>query len=166
MGNNDLIGRWRQGDLAACERLVDGISPEVCAHFATHVLELCAATTQNAPGPVDGVIQAGQKNWGVGHRAFDAVRDLVLQIEHAGEESRESGFLLLFVAENAARVIYNASSPADPFDDDSPAYFMAAVSDFMRASGSDSSDMARLFGEVVALLRVAGDPDRRDPDRG
>ena len=62
------------------------------------------------------------------HRAksiFNRIRDELLAVEEVvGEEECHTStydplLIMLYVAENAAKVMYNATNPTDPFDEDS-----------------------------------------------
>jgi hypothetical protein len=59
-----------------------------------------------------------ESQWSRAHAAFDAVRRLTLRIEHGELAVTDVLCGTLFVAENTAKLAYNASLPADPFDQD------------------------------------------------
>jgi hypothetical protein len=125
----DAIGlqeRWLSGDFSACETLVSGIAPPELARRATIALSACC-TTVSTPDEVRDVVRIGQQDWTKGHAAFDAVRQLTLEGERQRRSASDPSFVMLFVAENAAKVIYNASVPVDPFDDDSGAWLLLTL---------------------------------------
>jgi hypothetical protein len=91
--------------------------------------------------------------WNEGHSAFDAVRDLTLREEAA--PTSEVYCALLFVAENTAKTIYNASGPPDPFDEDSPWWLASNVLHFAKATrDAELADAlwCALTGTSVAAL--------------
>jgi hypothetical protein len=64
--------------------------------------------------------------WGWGHVAFDAVRRLTLRYEQA--ESKDDVYVaVLFLAENVAKVTYNATNPPGPFDEDAGAWVVSCL---------------------------------------
>ncbi len=128
---SDFVQEWISGGQAASEKLAALMDRSTLAYAATEGLAICCeAITRPAP-EVLAVVEAGRTNWAQGHDAFDAVRALTIMTEQSQQE--EPAFLILYVAENAAKVIYNASSPDDPFDDDSGAWFFMCVSHFLRS---------------------------------
>ena len=73
--------------------------------------------------------------WQEAHDAFSAVRQLTL----AGERNPIDGLshLLLYVAENTAKVIYNASGSSAPFDKDSGVRLVRWAREFADCLGDD-----------------------------
>ena len=59
--------------------------------------------------------------WRWGHSALDEVRRLTLRYEDSKSKDEVYGGLL-YLAENVAKVTYNATNPPDPFDDDVDAW--------------------------------------------
>jgi hypothetical protein len=74
---------------------------------------------------------AEPKRWREAHRAFQAVRSVTLREE--ASPSDRIYYLLLLLAENAAKTVYNASGPQDPFDADSPWWLAQNALDLSRA---------------------------------
>ena len=68
--------------------------------------------------------------WVEAHAAFSAVRDLTLREER--ERSSEAYRALLYVAEIAAQIIYNASGASAPFDSDSAWWLAGNTRTFVR----------------------------------
>jgi len=81
------------------------------------------------------------------------VRELTLAAERGSVSPKDPRYLLLFVAENSARVIYNASRPPDPFDDDSAEWLLRSMSKFLNAL--PDSDRSEPLGVVDACLLTA-----------
>jgi hypothetical protein len=105
--------------------------------WAADILELAASQVPAVPKHVQAVakIARNPKRWGEAHSAFSAVRWLTLAEEktHAGGTVYEC---MLFVAENAAKVIYNASGDPAPFDDDCGDWLVRCLRDLVDAIGS------------------------------
>jgi hypothetical protein len=83
------------------------------------ILDVCRTRWTSVPA-VDAVSELARtpRRWREGHEHFSAVRKLTLI-----EEKRRSNdfyYALLFVAENTAKTIYNATEPIDAFDEDAP----------------------------------------------
>ena len=63
-------------------------------------------------------IAASPARWAEAHAAFSAIRVLTLQAERAGPGASPQLRAILYLAENAAKVTYNASGRPAPFDAD------------------------------------------------
>ncbi|QDU45271.1 hypothetical protein Mal52_37630 [Symmachiella dynata] len=70
--------------------------------------------------------------WGNGHDVFTKVREVTLQHDKLSKESSADETLswILAVAEQTAKVSYNATFPQDEFDDDSAAWIIACLRGF------------------------------------
>lgn len=133
--NPDLRSRWLSGDaLKVGAELLEPLTPADRAHRASAVLEVCLGA-EPAPEPLRKVLEISHNpdRWPEAHSAFQAVRDLTL----AEERSRTSQayYCLLFVAENAAKTVYNASDPVGPFDSDSPFWLARCARQFVSVVG-------------------------------
>ena len=105
--------------------LYEALPNDLRPAWAAEILALCGSQLPPIP-VVEAVVAIGRdpRRWGEGHAAFRKVRELTL----AEERSRRGGQAyecLLFVAENAATVVYNASGRPAPFDHDA-GYWLAA----------------------------------------
>jgi hypothetical protein len=153
----DLRRAWHREDLAACSDLAVGLSADALAIFAGAALKACLA---ELPGPqeLSAIAEVGKdrRRWSEAHLAFDAARDLTLKYEESTPSTDDPNYVLLFVAENAARVIYNATSPSDPFDDDSATWLLRSLARFVRVTGS-----AELEHRVWQLLASPSPSSRR-----
>ncbi|RCS43213.1 hypothetical protein DTL42_18820 [Bremerella cremea] len=69
------------------------------------------------------------QKWSSGHRLFSKVRDITLQHDRNSRRALEDDILsyVLAVAEQTAKVTYNATSPFDAFDDDSCEWVVAML---------------------------------------
>lgn len=125
---------WFTWDHSACLAVASCITAEDFVAVAVEGLELCCSAVANPPQAVQAVARVGRSDWGRGHDAFDAVRQLTLAMELIEPRPRpDPSYLLLFVAENAARMIYNASGTKYPFDDDSGAWLIRAFRQFAQS---------------------------------
>ena len=110
---------WRQDDaLRAGQLIYQAIPVASRPSWAGAVLEVC----KERHGPVAEVEAVGElawieEEWPKGHEAFTRARLLTLAYE-SGDKDDPVYEALLFVAENAAKVIYNASGRSAPFDRD------------------------------------------------
>jgi hypothetical protein len=105
-------------------------------HWAAQILDLCRSVVRSPP-EVSAVYDMAVKpsEWGRGHDAFGAVRKLTLQYEKAeGKDGIYGG--LLHLAENVAKVTYNATSPQDPFDCDAGAWVVSCLRNLVDKIGS------------------------------
>lgn len=87
--------------------------------WAAEILNLCRRLTSSVP-EIDAVyeIALNQQRWKEAHDAFSRVRNLTLAFEKSKSKNSVYGGLL-YLAENTAKVIYNASGEPAPFDYDS-----------------------------------------------
>jgi hypothetical protein len=153
-----LRDRWLSADLAACEELARLIPGPELARFATDGLATFCHALGDVPPAILGVVEVGRGDWRRGHAAFDAVRKLTL----AAEDRNDTGtppHLLLFVGENAARVIYNATDPQDPFDSDSGAWLLATMANLLQGMPpSQRHDLSQVLWSRLADSATAGLP--------
>ncbi|MFT3772891.1 MAG: hypothetical protein QM820_46490 [Minicystis sp.] len=89
-------------------------------------------------------------SWPEAHRAFRDVRQVALQFERAGTPASDPTQQLLGVAENAAKVIYNATNLPAPFDAPAGLHLLVSVAHYVRLRGSPE-----LRATVVSLVEAA-----------
>jgi hypothetical protein len=106
-----------------CTHIPDAVRP----FWAARILELCRGRVRS-PLAVRAVCFIAKRPclWPWGHVAFDEVRCLTLRWER-GKKTDEAYGGLLCLAENVAKVTYNATSPCDPFDDDAGAWVVSCL---------------------------------------
>lgn len=110
---------WESGQpLKAGEILYEHIRLEHRPIWAIEVLELCKPFTKKIE-EIEEVcrIAKNPKRWREAHDAFSSVRKLTLEAESKGGDPIYAG--ILYLAENAAKVTYNASGEPAPFDHNS-----------------------------------------------
>jgi len=110
--------RARQGRL--CGRLLyEGFTRPQRVAWATRLLDLVLRQGEPPPAEVERVARLADEpdRWREGHDAFQDVRRLTLEAERAPASPRSRGYTeTLLLAENVAKVIYNASGEPAPFD--------------------------------------------------
>ena len=140
---------WAAGQhLRAGELIYDCIPVRRRPLWAARVLEIFCAHV-SPPRAVCNVLEiaATSKRWREAHDAFTAVRRLTLQQEKLGDEKDPLAYGLLHLAENVAKVAYNASDPAAPFDDDA-GWWIAQNTNWLLKQIQDS----RLADSVIEAL--------------
>jgi len=107
---------WEGGDpLKAGELLYEHIRQNHRPLWALEVLELCMHLTKGI-AEIDELcnIIRSPNRWAEAHEAFSSVRELTLKTEDSSSDPIYTGVLCL--AENVAKVTYNASGEPAPFD--------------------------------------------------
>lgn len=134
---DDLRQGWLRENREACAALAAQLSCQAKPIFASEALAACLDAV---PGhdELSQVVRIGQDRgrWAEAHLAFNSVRTLTLKSERETQDSSDPHYVILFVAENAAKVIYNATSPPDPFDDDSAAWLLLVLAQMARCTRS------------------------------
>jgi hypothetical protein len=140
---------WCKWDISACLAVASCISADRFVSLAVEGLEICCSAVETSPHEVRAVAKVGRSDWSRGHDAFDAVRILTLAAEKIPPAHR-ADHLLLFVAENAARMIYNASGTKRPFDDDSGGWLIRTFGEFTESlPQSRRTDIAEKLGALI-----------------
>jgi hypothetical protein len=118
--------------------------------WAAGILYACCGRVSSVPKPISDVLDLAEDSakWKLAHDAFSGVRQLTLAAERRPIEKLDN--LLLYVAENAAKVIYNASGSSAPFDRDSGAWLVRCAKDFADCL-NDSSFTVSLWATITAL---------------
>lgn len=118
MEDESLHELWASGEaLRAGRAIYEAIPNASRPSWGADILEVACSQVPHVPTQVRAVIELAREpqRWREAHAAFSDVRNLTLAEEssHAGGEVFAS---LLAVAENAAKVVYNASGEPAPFD--------------------------------------------------
>lgn len=134
---NELRELWQTDSLVAGTTIYSAVPNDVRPEWAANVLNCCCEQVASAPQAVLRILELSDnaENWSKAHDAFSAVRSLTLTAEQNSDAERR-GKLLLYVAENAAKVVYNASGSAAPFDADSGAWLVRSAKQFSDACNS------------------------------
>jgi len=115
---------WQDGKyFEAGQLLFEGLAPAAQVPWSCSILSTAIAELQVRVPAAERVLAVGRdgRSWGRAHDIFSEVRREVLRLEDLPRLSREERVVLrlLFVAEQVAKVVYNATDPEDPFDEDS-----------------------------------------------
>ena len=119
-------GRGIQLGCVLYEALANDLRPA----WAAEILALCHRQLLPVPA-VDAVLAISKDagRWEEGHAAFREVRQLTLA-EQRSHRNGPAYECLLSVAENAAKVVYNASGKPAPFDHESGYRLVASLHQF------------------------------------
>jgi len=146
-----LYDLWTSGDeLIAGQELYDSIPNDNRPLWVAAILAFSIKESALDLAPVNDVLDIAQdeRRWREAHQAFGAVRDLTLKTE-SGRYSA-TYVALLFVAEIAAKVTYNASGEPAPFDEDSGAWMAKNFRHFATVcEGANESDAWKLLSTAT-----------------
>ena len=115
---SELRARWERGEAVAVGNvLYEPLAAPQRVAWACDVLDVCRAHSNEVP-PVEHVAELGRSpgRWHEARKAFGNVRALTLDQER--KPTDPFYLALLHLAENTAKVIYNASAAPLPFDAD------------------------------------------------
>jgi hypothetical protein len=105
--------------------------------WAADILDLCQRQLSPVPA-IEAVVAIARDagRWAEGHAAFSQVRELTLE-EEQSHRNGKAYKCLLYVAENAAKVVYNASGRPAPFDHDAGYWLVGCFRQFVKQVGSE-----------------------------
>ena len=144
----DFRKEWRDGDALRVGRYIFAqLSAAELVSRAVGVLKACSGATSPV-AEVEHVLDLSKdrSRWFDAKEAFSAVRDLTLKEEKRPTNRRYA--LLLYVAENVAKTIYNASRQSAPFDEDSPFWIPLCARDLARVVGEPGFE-DRVWSEII-----------------
>ena len=150
---NEARGHWKGGGpLRAGEIVWAQLGADQRPRWAAAILGACLEAVDQVPVQLAAVLDvAGDPpRWREAHRVFDAIRDLVLRVERGELRPTPPATAALFVGENAARVLYNANSTPDPFDEDSGAWLVASARTFVERV-RDAAAEERVWKAIATL---------------
>ena len=126
--NNDTLTKaldfWdcRQ-PVEAGRSLFEAIKPSERAKWAVAVLRLAQERSTLVSQSIQHLLRISDDsgNWPLAKQVFSTLRAEVLKLERLQTltDAQEEGILCLYLAENVAKVLYNATNPPDEFDEDS-----------------------------------------------
>ena len=121
---------WDAAPLAAGVAIYSCVPKECRSQWAASILAACCRRIGSVPKPVEDVIELATdpERWKLAHGAFSDVRQLTIDAERGPIGKLDH--CLLYVAENTAKVIYNASGSSAPFDRDSGAWLVRCAKEF------------------------------------
>jgi hypothetical protein len=147
--NDDHLRRaaeyWSSGQLLeAGELIYDNLPTEDRPRWASGVLRLVLARSGIRSSLFEQILHIAdhQAMWGDGHRAFSTLRASTLKLDELERtrgltEDEELLHSILSLAELVAKVTYNATNPADDFDEDSGWWIAACLRGFVDHRWSD-----------------------------
>lgn len=126
---------WSQGRFLDCGRvLCEELSPEEQVRWATGLLKFCMQYGPSVPS-IEHVAALADvpSDWRFAYAAFSDVRAITLAAEQAGASVDPLLKCMLYVAENTAKVIFNASGEPAPFDHDAGWWLVPCFEKFLQA---------------------------------
>jgi hypothetical protein len=116
---DEAYRQWASGDpLKAGRQIYESLPNDRRPLWAASILNLCRSLIPRVP-EIDAIheLASNPSRWKKAHASFWPVRDLTLKAE--GSTSTDPIYVgVLHVAENTAKVTYNASGEPMPFDED------------------------------------------------
>jgi hypothetical protein len=112
---------WRYGDpLEVGKILYERLDPRRRPSWAVGVLDACCSALSTVPAEVEAVreIASTPARWMEARAAFQAVRSVVLANESRSRLAQTVDEAMLYLAENVAKVTYNATGASAPYDHD------------------------------------------------
>lgn len=118
--------------------------------WAARLLRLCLTQLEDPPQQVVHVADLAEapRRWTEAHEAFQAVRQLTLRAERRPRIEREA--LILYVAENVAKITYSASGAPAPFDHNAGWWLLMNVREYFAATPADPRIEGQLREAVVS----------------
>ena len=115
---------WKKGDTLEAGRIIfENLPVQKRVAWAAKVLDTVIEHTGIQCRPIETLreIANDRHRWADGHLVFDNIRTLTLQVERLDSRTAEQDLFLvqLLLAEIVAKVVYNATNPDGPFDEDS-----------------------------------------------
>jgi len=115
---------WDRSEALAAGRLIfESLPPEVRSPWAINILNFVRNAQRLKIRSIERLVGVAfhPENWKSIKPLFSEIRNETLQLEQRPTRSRDEELVLcqLYLAENVAKVIYNATGPMDEFDDDS-----------------------------------------------
>jgi hypothetical protein len=135
---------WRGGrPLEAGELLFESIPREFRPNWASRILKSAAGRSGIQFLPIENMLYVADHptQLRTAHHAFDILRHSTLELERIQVRTKDRELLLslLLLAELVAKVIYNATDPPDPFDEDSGWWIPVCLKDLFDLLGDNDS---------------------------
>jgi hypothetical protein len=127
---------WQAGEALEAGRLLyQALPTELRPKWACAILEIALRKSGARNDTLEQLIELGKivSEWRHAKSAFNRLRSFTLQMEEKSYLPRQQELLcrLLYLGENVAKVIYNATCPSDPFDDDSGWWVASCLKDIL-----------------------------------
>jgi hypothetical protein len=128
--------QWRGGQPLEAGRIIfDNLQPAMRPTWASRILRSVVEKSRVRFSPIEEILRIADNptEWGKAHGAFSLLRKSTLNLERLQSKSREETLLLshLYLAENVAKVIYNATHPSDAFDEESGWWIARCLKDVL-----------------------------------
>jgi hypothetical protein len=136
---NDLATRWDSGGSLAVGKIIyEKLPIKSRPKWASRVLKIVLDRSQLQLPLFSRLLELAEQEgeWKYGHDIFSELRSVRLELDNLGaartlnEHEMLLGSVVSF-AELVAKVIYNATDPQDPFDDDSGWWIVSCLRDFV-----------------------------------
>jgi hypothetical protein len=123
---------WRGGQPLEAGRLIfESLPMDERPRWAGRILEVAVRQADQSDPAIEELRATIRipSYWSKGHRVFSALRVQTLKLEGRWwRTARQNALLrLLYLAENVAKVVYNATDPTDEFDEDSGAWVVVCL---------------------------------------
>jgi hypothetical protein len=127
---------WLAGQHLECGRLIyESLTPHQRVRWASAILTFCIEHSPSVPSANSvAALAPDEKSWPLAHAAFSDVRAVTLLEEKSPGTLDPRSASLLFVAENAAKIIYNASQASAPFDHEAGWWLAKCFDDFIAST--------------------------------
>jgi hypothetical protein len=130
---------WANGlPLEAGKLIYENLPPKSRPKWASRILKVVVDRSGRDSSPFDQVLTTAAREdmWKSGHDLFSSLRQLTLKLDEIRRErglskEDELSASILSLAELVAKVIYNATSPPDEFDEDSGWWIAACLRGFV-----------------------------------
>ncbi len=124
---------WAQKRLLECgSAIYEPLQPEQRVKWPAHLLAFCMRRSPSVPAIAHvAALARVPADWRLAHAAFSDVRKVTLVAERRDEAFEPCLKSLLYVAENTAKVIYNASNASALFDHDAGWWMVPCFKHFL-----------------------------------
>jgi hypothetical protein len=149
----ELRSQWESGNaMAVGSSVYEALGPADRVRLASELLRASVEPLPKPPAAITHVLAIAQDpaRWRDAHDAFTSVRLLTLEALQAKSRGHDEQIYeaVLYVAENAAKVIYNASGEPAPFDHDCGYWLVGCVHRLAHVVGS--VELKERFWRIVA----------------
>lgn len=115
---------WKSGQALEAGRLIyEQLAVSARPYWAMSILSSVLSVTGHRIRSIEHLrrIAEDPEQWHYAHKAFSRIRKRTLRLERRIWLTKKKELMLceLYLAENAAKVLYNATKPRDAFDEDS-----------------------------------------------
>lgn len=154
---NEACDYWKQGRaLDAGQILFYGIGVSERPKWAISILRLVNEHQEYQSEVINELLGMEEKSaeWPQAKRIFSELRKDVLSLERSEplDKKGRASLYQLYIAENVAKVVYNASNPFDEFDEDSGCWIVECLRQYADYLG-DHDFTQRAWDRVGTLSK-------------